>query len=926
MSADLASRPATPTNPGEKRLLAEQVQLVLRRSGATGWVEHDTGFWFAVEPPGHLPRAQGWKLHLSATPVSAASVTRRAAEILVAARCAFKVALGLPQVHQLLSVTAGRGSSGKVITAYPRDDEQFVELAERLHRATEDLPGPAILSDRPYRAGSVVHYRFGAFTGHTVLTNDGSYESMLQAPDGTLEPDRREAWYSPPAWARSPLGLPPEPSAGPVLLADRFVVRQAIRHGNKGGVYVGEDRATGAEVVIKEARPHVAATVNGTDARDSLRHEARLLDQLSGHGLTARPVLLFEQGGHLFLAQEKIGGSTLSDWVDEASDPAYPGNPGGISLETVRPLADQLVALVSVLHGEGLVLRDLSPANLMVTPNGVLKLIDLEFAAVPGESVTIVGTPGFAAPEQLDPPGGSDGGIAPAPDQRADLYSIGALLFLLTCGVDPALAPDGRAARTLQQRLTHLVRLVAASHPVTRALGPTIVGLLADDPEQRWTLDRIRDFLAALRDPGAAQAPVLLPASDRLEPHVQVELLADGVAHLVATLQAPTSEHLWTPADTDADNDPRNVQYGAGGVLAVLARSAPHVADPGLRQAIATAATWLERRLSGGDRLLPGLYFGCAGSVWALFDAATLLGDAKLARRALDLALTIPVLSPNPDVCHGTAGAGMAQLHLWAATGDDAFGARVRTCADALVAAATWRDGLVRWQIPREFDSALAGLTHYGFAHGVAGIGAFLLAAARATGEQRYLEVADAAAATLHAVAVREGESAWWPTGEEPDPAVPTRMPHWCSGSSGVGTFLVRHWQATGSEQSRALAEAAAVAVRESRWHMSSASCHGLPGDGEFLLDLADLLGEPRYLDWAAELAACLDARAVLRGWRRVVPDESGHEVSAGYGTGLSGVLSFLLRLRHGGPRPWMVDAGSLAAVTGGALAAEAGR
>jgi hypothetical protein len=56
------------------------------------------------------------------------------------------------------------------------------------------------------------------------------------------------------------------------------------------------------------------------------------------------------------------------------------------------------------------------------------------------------------------------------------------------------------------------------------------------------------------------------------------------------------------------------------------------------------------------------------------------------------------------------------------------------------------------------------------------------------------------------------------------------------------------------------------------------------------------------------------------------VPDESGHEVSAGYGTGLSGVLSFLLRLRHGGPRPWMVDAGSLAAVTGGALAAEAGR
>jgi lantibiotic modifying enzyme len=312
--------------------------------------------------------------------------------------------------------------------------------------------------------------------------------------------------------------------------------------------------------------------------------------------------------------------------------------------------------------------------------------------------------------------------------------------------------------------------------------------------------------------------------------------------------------------------------------------------------------------------------------VWALFDAAMLLGDATLARRALDLALTMPVRSPNPDVCHGTAGAGMAQLHLWAATGDAAFGARVRICADALLAAATWHDGMVRWQIPRDFDSALAGLTHYGFAHGVAGIGAFLLAAGRATREPHYLHAADAAAATLHAVAIREGDAAWWPTGEEPDPAVPTRMPHWCSGSSGVGTFLVRHWQATGTGRSRELAEAAAVAVRESRWHMSSASCHGLPGDGEFLLDLADLLGEPRYRGWAAELAACLDARAVLRGRSRVVPDETGHDVSAGYGTGLSGVLSFLLRLRHGGSRTWMVDAGMLAPATGRVLAAEAGR
>jgi hypothetical protein len=148
-------------------------------------------------------------------------------------------------------------------------------------------------------------------------------------------------------------------------------------------------------------------------------------------------------------------------------------------------------------------------------------------------------------------------------------------------------------------------------------------------------------------------------------------------------------------------------------------------------------------------------------------------------------------------------------------------------------------------------------------------------------------------------------------------------MPHWCSGSSGIGTFLARHWVATGDDRSRELAEAAAVAVRGARWRVTTTACHGLAGDGEFLLDLAVILGDPTYRDWAEELAACLDARSVLRDGRRLLPDETGTDVSAAYGTGLAGPLSFLLRLRHGGPRPWMSDDGSAlvlrAATTSGA-------
>lgn len=888
-------------------LLAEQVRLVLRRLRADHWPMHVDDFWCYVQPLGYQPREQGWKLHVSATPLSAVLVTLRAAEVLVRNGCAFKVVVGLPQLHEQVSVNADRGFSGKVITAYPADDEQFVRLAEELHRVTEHLPGPAILSDRPYRPGSLVHYRYGVFTGRTVLSNDGSYESMLIAPDGGLVKDRRLAWFSPPQWAACPLDdeahAAPQ-SAGPVLLADRFVVRQAILHGNKGGVYLGAEQATGEEVVIKQARPHIGAMLDGTDARDRLRHEAALLGRLAPLGLTPRPVQLFEQQGHLFLAQERIPGITLAAWVSERVERSRAEGEDVIGLGEALSVARQLVTLIDAVHAEGLVVRDLSPGNLMITPEGAVRLVDLEFVAVPGAQEPVAGTPGYAAPEQMDGVGLATG-LAPAPEQTADLYSLGALLLFLTSGVDPALAPDRPARRTTPERLAHLVQVVARSNAATRALAPAILGLLVDQPERRWALDQVGKFLDCVGSRGPVR---VLPASDQLSRPAQEALLADGLAYLAETMRPAASDWLWPMGEEHAESDPRNVQHGAGGIPALLAQAASVLGDPTLAEAARTAATWLADQLTAGERLLPGLYFGASGTLWALYDTARLLGDGELAAQALTVAAKVPVVWPNPDICHGTAGAGLAQLHLWQATGDDRFGARVRDCADSLLSAATWRAGGVCWPIPDDFDSELAGRTHYGFAHGIAGIGAFLLAAGQATGDRRYLQMAGAAGEALAAAVHWDGKRAWWPIGEEPDPAEPVRMAHWCSGSSGVGTFLIRLWQATGADQYRKLAEGAARAVRSARWHMSTSHCHGLAGDGQFLLDLADLLGETRYHIGAEELAACLEVRAVYRDGQLVVPDSSGDEVSASYGAGLAGVLSFLLRLRHGGPRPWMVD------------------
>jgi lantibiotic modifying enzyme len=85
--------------------------------------------------------------------------------------------------------------------------------------------------------------------------------------------------------------------------------------------------------------------------------------------------------------------------------------------------------------------------------------------------------------------------------------------------------------------------------------------------------------------------------------------------------------------------------------------------------------------------------------------------------------------------------------------------------------------------------------------------------------------------------------------------------------------------------------------------------CHGLSGDGEVLLDLAAATGEPEYADAAWAIGDQLWDMRVRRDSRWLVPDENGIGISADYALGTSGVAAFLLRLMHGGRRPWTADA-----------------
>ncbi|MFD8600195.1 class IV lanthionine synthetase LanL [Kitasatospora sp. NPDC059646] len=888
------------------------------RGGDGDWTVAVEGFWCTVRPPGRELPEQGWKLHVAAASTVACEVLAAVAAVLAADPCAFKFAADRERLHEINSRNSERGSAGKFITVYPDGDEQFRRLAEELHRATAGMPGPAILSDRPYRPGSLVHYRYGAFAGRALLGHDGAYRSMLRGPGGELVEDARAATYRRPAWAVDPVEgtgsatgagqVPvrpgpdgrhrPEARRAGVLLDGRWALTAALRHSAKGGVFLGTDPATGTEVVVKQARAHIEVDRAGTDARDALRHEAELLGRLADSGLTPRVHALVEQQDSLFLVQERVPGQSLGSWV--AARLRRDGTPD-VPWAEAGPMALALLDLVSAVHRRGLVLRDLSPGNVLVGPDGAVRLVDLELAVSAGTVAGNAGTPGYRAPEHSGP---HRTGRA---DPAADLYALGGLLFLLATGHDPLLPDDLPRARPVADRLGRWLSLAARDGLTARRLAPAVLGLRTEQAERRWSVDRVRQELTGPAGPGPQPADP--PPLDRL--------LHDGLLHLAATAAPERRDRLWPTVPAGQLTDPCNVQHGAAGVLALLARAAlaplPEAARARARAAAAPAADWIERRCAAEPVVLPGLHFGRSGAAWALFDAAEALDDPGLAERAAGLAGKVPLAWPNPDVCHGAAGAGLLQLRAHRATGARPFLDRAAHCARTLLAAARTEPYGTVWPVPADFDSALAGAVHLGHAHGVAGVGAFLLACAERTADtgdpelialgRELLAGAERAAQTLAATARWDGEAAWWPQSHG-DPAH-VRLAHWCSGSSGAGTFLVRFWQATGDGKARRLARAAGRAVLDGRWHSGVSACHGLAGNGEYLLDLAEATGESRFRDGAHEIARLIAARAALRDGLLVLPDETGTTCTPAYGTGTAGPLAFLLRLRHGGPRLW---------------------
>jgi len=252
--------------------------------------------------------AQGWKLHLSATILSAAEVFARAEPILRKSDVVFKVPSRLEFLKSLNSGLAEFSQVGKFLTVYPRSTQEALHLADELHRATRGLAGPRIPFDARYREKSLVYYRYGAFR----RSMDGS-PGLIHPPGGRPYRDKRSpGLLAVPRWVEDP--FPKSRTAKPrkhgLLLRNLLVFRAKAQRG-KGGVYEALDLSDlpVRRVILKEGRRHGETNWDGRDGYALVQHEARVLRQLRTAGLPVPKILReFTHNGNRYLVLERIVG------------------------------------------------------------------------------------------------------------------------------------------------------------------------------------------------------------------------------------------------------------------------------------------------------------------------------------------------------------------------------------------------------------------------------------------------------------------------------------------------------------------------------------------------------------------------------------------------------------------------------------------
>ncbi len=260
----------------------------------------------------------------------------------------------------------------------------------------------------------------------------------------------------------------------------RYVILKEIGRGGQSRVYLARDPAIERTVAIKQIRAV-------TELPEEIRAQfvTRFLQEAQVAGTLSHPNIvsiydLGEDEAGPYIVMEFVDGETL-DGIIERSDPR--------DKQTIIPIFLQICSGLSFAHQHEVVHRDVKPANIMLTRDGLVKLVDFGVARVASTNLTqtgtLLGTPSYMSPEQIR---------GEKVDQRSDIFSLGIVLYEVLTGRLPF---EGKNPTTM------IFRIVNDPHSPLAEINAALAGdfgSIIDRCLEKSATDRYQDCRELARD------------------------------------------------------------------------------------------------------------------------------------------------------------------------------------------------------------------------------------------------------------------------------------------------------------------------------------------------------------------------------------------------------------------------------------------
>ena len=293
------------------------------------------------------------------------------------------------------------------------------------------------------------------------------------------------------------LPTPPTGPALPTVLAERYQLDRSLGNGGMGEVFEATDLTLHRSVAVKLLSPSL---VQDEPARARFLREARALAQVNSPHVVA----VYDAGEDAerpYLVMELVEGTTLEHELERA---------GRLEPPRAVAIAKDIASGLASAHEQGIVHRDVKPSNVFLTPSDAAKIGDFGIARLerPDATLTLTGqtfgSPPYVAPEQ------ATGGKV---DARADLYSLGCVLFQMLVGRRPFSGDD--AVSLVYQHVHTTPPRVDSLHPeVPVALGDLVAGLMAKDPDDRPdSAEEVRRALESVPTEAVVTATATVPVT-----------------------------------------------------------------------------------------------------------------------------------------------------------------------------------------------------------------------------------------------------------------------------------------------------------------------------------------------------------------------------------------------------------------------------